>query len=75
MEEILYQHALIDGAAEQRGVPRADTLKYQLYLSLLQEHGLTREQFDSSLTWYAKHLDLFEPITNNVTERLDNERK
>lgn len=74
MEEVIYELMRIDGACEQKYIMRGDTLKYSLYNSLFEKEGITLEQFDTSLVWYANHIDKFETITDNVKTRLKKER-
>lgn len=74
MEEVIYELMRIDGACEQKYIMRGDTLKYSLYNSLFEKEGITLEEFDTSLVWYANHIDKFETITDNVKTRLKKER-
>lgn len=74
MEAVIYDLMRIDGACDQNLVMHCDSTRHALYNSLLEKQGITVEQFDSSLTWYALHIDDFEIITANVTQRLKNER-
>ncbi len=43
--------------------------------SVLVKHGVTREQYDSSLMWYAKHLKLFVRVYSHVEEQLEEEHE
>lgn len=41
------------------------------YDSILDLHGLTREQVEQSLDYYTAHLDLYQAINDSVVARLE----
>ena len=43
------------------------------YAQVLQEHGITQAEFDSSLVWYTAHPQLFDKIYPRVLAQLDKE--
>lgn len=43
------------------------------YAYVLQEHGITQAQFDSSLVWYTAHPQLFDKIYPKVLAQLEGE--
>jgi len=43
--------------------------KQELYASVFQKHGITQEQFDTSLVWYGLNLDKFLVIYGNLDKR------
>jgi len=49
--------------------------KKALYQSVFEKHHITKAQYDSSLVWYGKNLDLYVGIysrtINNLSERID----
>jgi len=45
----------------------------EVMAAVLQKHGVTREQYDSSLMWYAQHLKLLTRVYGHVDERLREE--
>lgn len=45
----------------------------EVIAAVLQKHGVTREQYDSSLMWYAQHLKLLTRVYGHVDERLREE--
>lgn len=45
----------------------------QLMAAVLMSHGVSRAQYDSSLVWYAQHLNLLIRVYGHVNERLDEE--
>ncbi len=74
MEEVIYDLMRIEGACDQKLVMHCDSTRYALYNSLLEKKGITVEQFDTSLEWYAQHINDLEIISANVTQRLKSER-
>lgn len=51
--------------------------KYQreVIAAVLQRHGVSRIQYDSSLMWYAQHLKLLTRVYTHVDERLQEEHE
>lgn len=45
------------------------------YAEVLEKHGVTQAQFDSSLVWYTAHPQLFDKIYPKVLAKLDAERE
>lgn len=45
------------------------------YSQVLQKHGITQAQFDSSLVWYTAHPQLFDKIYPRVLAQLEKEEK
>jgi hypothetical protein len=54
-------------------VYRHDTSKAQVYQAVFHKHHISRETYDSSLVWYARHTDIYLQICEKVLARLDNE--
>lgn len=54
---------------------KEDAQKLALYESVFRKHGLTRAEYDSSLMWYARNLDIYMRVYNlvskDVQERID----
>lgn len=44
------------------------------YAEVLEKHGVTQAQFDSSLVWYTAHPQLFDKIYPKVLAKLEAER-
>ena len=62
------------------GMMQATNLNYNnekeqsaYYESVLQKHGVTQAQFDSSLVWYTDNPNIFDKIYPAVVERLEKE--
>lgn len=45
------------------------------YYVVLDKHGITQAQFDSSLVWYTKHPERFDKIYPKVVARLESDLK
>lgn len=45
------------------------------YAMVLEQHGITQAQFDSSLVWYTAHPQLFDKIYPKVLAQLTKERE
>lgn len=50
-----------------------DSVKMVLRQSVMLKHGITQEQFDTSLIWYAHNLEVYDKVYEDVIERLDDE--
>ena len=75
MEAIMVDLFLFEGAATVKNIPVGDTLKTNYYNQLLQKHGVTLAQYDSSLVWYLKNPKLYVALHERVLVRLDNLEK
>ena len=75
MEDLLYDYHLAQAMAMETGGDNADgegaDYLQSLYLAaVLEKHGVTKADFDSSLTYYYIRADRFAPIYKNVAKRL-----
>ncbi len=69
MEDILADYHLASAVAQEKNAKPVDK---QLYLEeVLVKHGVTREQFDSSLVYYFVRADRLNDIYSRVVERLE----
>lgn len=71
IEDILVDYHMAKAMAQVEG--NYDDLDYRqsLYFEgVLQKHGVTRAEFDSSMVYYYTRADRFAPIYNRVAERL-----
>ncbi|MBQ8673687.1 MAG: DUF4296 domain-containing protein [Bacteroides sp.] len=73
MERVLYDYHLAKAMGEEESY--AESYKRVLYVeAVFKKHGITQEQFDSSMVWFARHPQEFNKIYENITGRLKNER-
>ena len=52
-----------------------DSIEDAAYASVLERHGITQAQFDSSLVWYTNHPQLFDKIYPKVLAALNDENQ
>ncbi len=71
MEDILYDYHLAQAMGNDfNGEER---YKRELLMQyVFEKHGVTKEQFDSSLVWYTRNTEELSKIYDNVSERFTN---
>jgi len=76
MEDILYDYHVGQAIvkAEHPGEQR-NFGKTEYFLRVLQKHGITEADFDSSMVYYYSHLGRLKEIYTDVNERLSDEAK
>ncbi len=73
MEDVLYDIHMADGVLAMKGYQSGhNTEGGKYYESVLQKHGITQAQFDSSLVWYTDNPQRFNKIYPKVITRLEN---
>ena len=76
MEDILYDFHIAQAMAKEEGPGTdADFKKTEYFLAVLKKHGVTQEDFDSSMVYYYSYLPRLKKIYTNVNERLSDEAK
>lgn len=75
MQAVMLDLYLLDGAANAKLMPIGDTTKVVYYNAILKKHNITLAQFDSSMVWYAKHLQVFEKMHKPVLDSLEARNK
>ena len=72
MRNVLYDLNRADGAIQVAGYNYShDQEVVGYYKNVLDRHGITQEQFDSSLVWYTDNPQIFNKIYPKVIERLE----
>ena len=72
MRNVLYDLHRADGAIQVAGYNYShDQEVVGYYKNVLDRHGITQEQFDSSLVWYTDNPQIFNKIYPKVIERLE----
>ncbi|MGL4992639.1 MAG: DUF4296 domain-containing protein [Bacteroidales bacterium] len=75
MENILYDLYLSDAYVNQFERGSSSQTK-ELYLeSVLAHHKVTQAQYDSSLVYYGKHIDMYKEIYVSLVKRMDRDNK
>ena len=72
MRDVLYDLHRADGAIQVAGYNYShDQEVAAYYKQILDKHGITQAQFDSSLVWYTDNPQIFNKIYPKVLERLE----
>lgn len=64
--------ALLQVSGLMHGHNEAEDIYYAM---VLEQHGITQAEFDSSLVWYTAHPQLFDKIYPRVLKQLEHERE
>ena len=71
MRSLLYDLHRTDALLQVSGKHyESDEVRDLYYAGVLEKHGVTQAQFDSSLVWYTAHPQLFDKIYPKVIVRL-----
>ena len=71
LRALLYDLHRMDALLQVSGKQyESDEVRNIYYASVLEKHGVTQAQFDSSLVWYTAHPQLFDKIYPKVIVRL-----
>ena len=72
MRDVLYDLHRADGAIQVAGYNYShDQEVAGYYNAILEKHGITQAQFDSSLVWFTDNPQIFNKIYPRVTARLE----
>ena len=72
MEDILYDYHVAEAMANDYEIPH-DSLTMRMYKqAVLEKHGCTSAEFDSSLVYYTRHTERLHKIYENLADRLSN---
>ena len=69
MADILVDQYLMQSAAVQRPVEKPDKINFY-YAHILEKYQYTEAEFDSSVSWYTSHMDVYEKVYEKVMQRL-----
>ena len=71
LRALLYDLHRMDALLQVSGKQyESDEVRNIYYAAVLEKHGVTQAQFDSSLVWYTAHPQLFDKIYPKVIVRL-----
>ncbi len=74
MEDILFDYHLAQAVAEKGGNKQESRYNQSLYYhAVLDKHGVTEADFDSSLVYYYTYTDRLADVYDNVSKRLQDE--
>ncbi|MBN1463630.1 MAG: DUF4296 domain-containing protein [Paludibacteraceae bacterium] len=71
MEAVMLDLFLFEGAANAKKIPVGDTLRAHYYNQILEKHGITLAQYDSSLVWYMNKPKAYEKIHQHLQQKLE----
>lgn len=72
MEDILYDYHIAEAMTNDYEIPH-DSLTMRMYKqAVLEKHGCTEAEFDSSLVYYTRHTERLHKIYENLSERISN---
>ncbi|MDD6211261.1 MAG: DUF4296 domain-containing protein [Bacteroidales bacterium] len=74
-EELLYDMHLADAIMErefQKG-SLSDSIRNSMYASVFEKHGVTKAQFDTTISWYGRNLDKYIGIYKRLSARFAEE--
>ncbi len=76
MREVIIDLHKTDALLDETGLSRYNSeVRSVYYAQVLEKHGITQSQFDSSLVWYTAHPQLFDKIYPKVLKSLDEEQE
>ena len=74
MRDVIVDLHKTEALLQVTGVPLNGTEAKQIYYAqVLEKHGITQAQFDSSIVWYTAHPQLFDKIYPRVMAKLEKE--
>lgn len=71
MEDILYDYHIAQGMIENDPELRNDYNKRLYKLAVLEKHGVTEAQFDTSMVYYTRHIDNLHLIYEHISARME----
>lgn len=75
MENLLFDMHVLEGSLRASGAGYGlEDEKNAYYRALFDRYGISKEEFDSCLSWYTRHPKNFERIYTNVITRIDSLR-
>lgn len=69
MADILEEYYKVQSASLQHPIEKDGVVNYYGYI--FEKYHYTEAEFDSSVTWYTSHMDVFEKVYEVVMERLE----
>ncbi|MDD7603313.1 MAG: DUF4296 domain-containing protein [Candidatus Limisoma sp.] len=76
MADLLADMQVADAIVEiNRDSYEADSSRLNLRRSVLKRHGITEDEFDSSLVWYGHNLDVYKEVYDKVVTKLEDRQQ
>lgn len=74
MEDFLYDYHIAKSMGEE--IPYNERYKRAIYVeSVYKKHNITSEEFDSSMVWYTRNLEVLSRVYDRVNKRLEQEKE
>lgn len=74
MEQFLYDYHLAQAIGQE--LPKEEKYTTQAYIDwAYRKHGITKEEFNTSLVWYTRYPNEFTKIYKRLSNRIDDEYK
>jgi hypothetical protein len=73
LENVLFDYHLADAMVSSSNIEQEDQEKY--FDAVLEKHGITHAEFDSSMVYYMKHADKLHKIYEHLSEKMTNEAR
>lgn len=70
MSQILAEYYLMQSTMTQFELPNNER-RFFYYSQILDKYGFTEADFDSSVVWYTKNMDIFEQVYKNANSILE----
>lgn len=75
LEKVLYDYHLAQALAESDGGDDLEGRRYKAVQSVFHKHGITEEEFDKTMSWYAVNTNYLLRIYNHLNGRFEVEAK
>ena len=76
MRNVIIDLHKTEALMDESGLSRYNSeVRSVYYAQVLEKHGITQSQFDSSLVWYTAHPQLFDKIYPKVLKSLEEEQE
>lgn len=75
MVDVMTDLKLAEGYTSTYGGSPSDSVGQRLAESVLADHGVTRAEFDSTLSWYGRNFDEYFKLYDKVNKRLAKRQK
>lgn len=73
LEDVLFDYHLADAMVSSANIAQEEHKKY--FDAVLDKHGITQAEFDSSMVYYMRHADKLHKIYEHLSDRMSNEAR
>ncbi len=72
-EDVLFDYHLADGISRTKRLSVEESKAY--FDAVMEKHGITQAEFDSTMVYYMKHADKLHAIYVRLSDRIENEAR